>query len=262
MSNDCGSQDVSTEFATFAGRPDVLAVTAVATAVGADGCHLAVRTTGDIVTLGGQLKQVHLTAVLLSTSIVLVFATAASAGQQHDGTPLVSAVRSQSGNQQSNVPAEARQAEDAAERTARRFRIGLEGGVGLDPELIMFGAHGAFGPLFTRNIEFRPGVEFGIGEVTTTFGVNLDLLYTLPGGPRGAGWTPYIGAGPNFALSHRGIDADELDDDRNRFDFSDTDFEGGVNFIAGARRHNGMFLEMKATAYGVSNVRLLVGFNF
>ena len=54
------------------------------------------------------------------------------------------------------------------------------------------------------------------------------------------------GAGPNLALSHRGIDADELDDDCNRLDFSDTDFEGGVNFIAGARRRNGMFLEMKA----------------
>jgi hypothetical protein len=58
--------------------------------------------------------------------------------------------------------------------------------------------------------------------------------------------------------------ADEDDDgeDRNRFDFSDTDFEGGVNFIAGARNRNGVFVEMKATAYGVSNVRLVVGFNF
>ena len=71
-----------------------------------------------------------------------------------------------------------------------------------------------------------------------------------------------MGAGPNFALSHRGFESDESDDGRNRFDFSDTDFEGGFNFIAGARNRNGMFLEMKATAYGVSNVRLLAGFNF
>jgi len=35
-----------------------------------------------------------------------------------------------------------------------------------------------------------------------------------------------------------------------------------VNFIAGARNRNGVYLEMKATAYGVTNVRLLVGFNF
>jgi hypothetical protein len=102
-----------------------------------------------------------------------------------------------------------------------------------------------------------------VGEVTTTFGINLDVLYALPGGTRAAEWIPYVGAGPNFALSHRGFESEEdEDDDRNRFDFSDTDFEGGVNFIAGVRRRNGMFLEMKATAYGVSNVRLLVGFNF
>jgi hypothetical protein len=140
----------------------------------------------------------------------------------------------------------------------------VHGGIGLDPELIMFGAHGAFGPMFRRGVDFRPGIEFGVGELTTTMGINLEVLYTLPGPSRSAGWIPYVGAGPNFALSHRGLDSDELDedDDPNRFDFSDTDFEGGVNFIAGARKRNGMFLEMKATAYGVSNVRLLVGFNF
>ena len=204
----------------------------------------------------------HLAAVLLSTSVALVFPATASARQQGSTTPLTSSLLSDGGVQQSNVPAEARQAEDAVERAVRRFRIGAEGGVGLDPELIMFGAHAAFGPLFRRNVEVRPGVEFGVGELTTTLGLNIDVLYTLPGGARGTGWTPYIGAGPNFALSHRGFETDETDDGRNRFDFSDTDFEGGVNFIAGARRRNGMFLEMKATAYGVSNVRLLVGFNF
>ena len=165
--------------------------------------------------------------------------------------------------QQSNVPAEAKQAEQAVERTVRRLRIGVEAGVGMDPELIMFGGHAAFGPLFTRGVDFRPGVEFGIGEITTLFGINLDVLYSLPGA-RPAGWAPYIGAGPNFALSHRGFESEGEgeDDDRNRFDFSDTDFEGGFNFIAGARHRNGMFLELKATAYGVSNVRLLVGYNF
>ena len=167
-----------------------------------------------------------------------------------------------SAQQQPNVPAEARQVEDAVERAVTRFRLGVEGGVGLDPELIMFGAHGAFGPIFNRNVEFRPGIEFGIGEVTTLFGINLDVIYTLPGAARGT-WTPYVGAGPNFALSHRGFETDDDDEDNgNRFDFSDTDFVGGFNFFAGARRQNGMFLEMKSTAYGVSNIRFLVGFNF
>jgi hypothetical protein len=71
---------------------------------------------------------------------------------------------------------------------------------------------------------------------------------------------PYVGAGPNFGLSHRGFETD--DDDTGRFDFGDTDFNGGLNFIAGARSQRGVFFELKATAYGVSNIRLMAGFNF
>jgi hypothetical protein len=162
---------------------------------------------------------------------------------------------------QGNVPPAVSQAERDAESAVRRFGIGVDGGVGLDPELIMFGAHGTFGPIFRPAIQFRPGIEFGIGELTTLFGINLDVLYSLTGSTSGT-WTPYLGAGPNFALSHRGFDTQGEDDDRNRFDFSDTDFNSGFNFIAGARRANGLYIEMKATAYGVSNIRLLAGFNF
>ena len=163
--------------------------------------------------------------------------------------------------QPSNVPATAAQAQAAVERAVRRFRIGVTGGVAFDPELINFGAHGAFGPFFTPAVEFRPGVEFGLGELTTLFGINLDVLYMFPGGTTETRWMPYIGAGPNFALSHRDVDLED-NENGNRFDFSDTDFNGGFNFIAGARNQRGLFLELKATAWGVSNVRLLAGFNF
>lgn len=189
-----------------------------------------------------------------------------------------------------NVPAGVRQATQDAERTARRFRIGFEGGVGLDPELIMLGGHAAFGPLFKDNIEFRPGVELGFGEITTLLSINLDVFYVFPGVSRTATWTPYVGAGPAFGLSHRGFvaegsDANHVDvsgttttttgtttgtttttasttEDINRFNFSDTDFNGGVNFIAGARTRRGRFLELRATAWGVSNIRIIAGFNF
>lgn len=174
--------------------------------------------------------------------------------------------------QQSNVPAAGQQAVADVEEAARRFRLGVRGGVALDPELIDFGAHATFGPIFTPSLAFRPGIEFGVGEVTTMFGINLDVLYTFP---RSAGqrWTPYLGAGPNFALSHRGFSTEEgdkvdidgngvVDDTPSRFDFSDTDFKSGFNFIAGARSRSGVFFEMNATAYGVSNIRLLGGFNF
>jgi hypothetical protein len=201
----------------------------------------------------------------------LVGPTAAFAQQPNSQTPGIrlNFARAQ---QTPNMPAGARQAQNDAERVVKRFGIGVTGGVGLDPEVVDFGAHATFAPLFRRDISFRPGVEFGLGEVTTLFGINLDVIYTLPGSTGGTRWAPYVGAGPNFALSHRGFSADDDDvsklnnlnnlSDSNRFDFSDTDFSGGFNFIAGARSQTGVFFELNATAYGVSNVRLLAGFNF
>ena len=178
-------------------------------------------------------------------------------------------------NAQENVPAQAQQAQSAVSSAVRKWGVGVDGGVGLNPELLMFGAHGTFGPIFTSSIQFRPGLEFGVGEVTTLFGINLDVLYTFPGSTAQTRWSPYIGAGPNFTLSHQGFSADDTSSSSttstvrgtttttsNRFDFGDTNFDGGFNFIAGARSRGGLFVEMKATAYGVKNVRLMAGFNF
>jgi hypothetical protein len=185
-----------------------------------------------------------------------------------------------SAHAQNNVPPAGQRAEDAVEDTVHRLRMGVSAGVALDPELIDFGVHASFGPIFKRGVDFRPGVEFGIGELTTLFGINLDVLYTFGGYNRQTRWIPYVGAGPNFSLSHKGFSSDNVSATQtttttttgttantistttNRFNFSDTNFDAGFNFIAGARRQNGMFIEMKATAYGVSNVRLLVGYNF
>jgi len=164
-------------------------------------------------------------------------------------------------SEQRDVQIAANQAQGTVERAVRRYRVGVTGGVAFDPEIIDFGAHAAFGPFFRPNVEVRPGIEFGLGELTTLFGINVDVLYTFPAGTPEARWTPYLGGGPNFALSHQDLDFTD-DDDGNRFDFSDTDFNGGFNFIAGARNPRGLFFELKATAWGVSNVRLLAGFNF
>ena len=94
------------------------------------------------------------------------------------GTSDVNAPSRVASFQQTNVPPEVQQAEVTVEATARRFRLGVDAGVGLDPELLMFGAHGTFGPLFNRNVDIRPGIEFGLGEVTTMFGINVDVLYS------------------------------------------------------------------------------------
>lgn len=204
----------------------------------------------------------QITPLAISAALaMLLHPSGAAAGQQPGPTP--SPVSPTTGflAAQQNVPPRAQDAGDAVERAVKRFGIGVEAGIALDPELIAFGAHATFGPVFRPNLQFRPGVEFGVGEVTTAFGINLDVLYTLPGATGQARWRPYVGAGPNFSLSHRGFDS-TVDDEGNRFDFGDTDFEAGFNFIAGVRNPNRTFLEMRATAYGVSNVRLLVGFAF
>jgi hypothetical protein len=171
--------------------------------------------------------------------------------------------------QESNLPAAAQDVEGAVERAVERFRIGVIGGVAIDPEMIVFGAHGAFGPIFTPSVQFRPGLEFGVGELTTMLAVNLDVLYTLPGATPQTRWLPYIGAGPTFGFSHVSFGTDDVDSvdaggttTRNRFDFSDTSVDGGVNFIAGARTQGRTFFELRATAGGVSSLRLLAGFNF
>lgn len=163
--------------------------------------------------------------------------------------------------QQSNVPEAAQEVERAVERVVDRFGIGVSAGVAFDPELIDFGVHATFAPIFIPDVEFRPGVELGLGELTTLLGINLDVLYVLPGTTATTRWLPYVGGGPNFVLSRRSFEEDR-GDNFNRFDFSDTNFRGGFNFIAGARRANGAFLELRATAWGVSSVRLLAGFNF
>ena len=172
----------------------------------------------------------------------------------------------------SPVSAAAQPAQDDLRGDARRFGVGVLGGVGIDPELIDLGAHATVRSVFKPNLDFRPGLEIGVGEITTFLGINLDFLYSFPGTNSDTGWYPYAGAGPTFGLSHKGFDVEDdipgaVDDDDdvdepNRFDFSDTDFNGGMNFIVGMRKRNGVFFEMRATAWGVSNIRLVAGFNF
>ena len=213
-------------------------------------------------------REVSLKQCLLAlVAVVFVFPLSAGAQEQLAQRPF-QVVMDARNAQQSNVPAQAQQAEQAVERAVKRFRIGVSGGVAFDPELIDLRAHGTFAPIFHPQVEFRPGIEIGLGEITTLAGLNLDVLYTLPGATGQTRWIPYIGGGPNFALSHQGVDLIEDDnlvideEEHSRFDFGDTDFKAGFNFIAGARNQRGLFFELNATAWGVSNVRLIAGFNF
>src|SRR5688572_8888824 len=113
-------------------------------------------------------------APLFSSAPIFRSAPLFSSAPLSAGEPLAS-------QQQANVPDQAKQAESAVQDAVKKFRIGVFGGVALDPELIEFGAHAAFGPFFSDNVEFRPGFDIGVGEITTQLGINLDVLYILPG---------------------------------------------------------------------------------
>ena len=168
-----------------------------------------------------------------------------------------------------NVPVQIRQLESQIAKQAKRYRAGFQLGAGLDPELISFMAHGTIGPLFNSDINFRPGLEFAFGEVTTLFGIHLDAIYTLPQMTR-ARWAPYIGVGPSFSFSHRGFSADtntsvettQGTQEVSRFDFGDFSWNNGLNFIVGVKAPSGMSFELKATPWGISTVRILGGFEF
>ena len=151
---------------------------------------------------------------------------------------------------------------------ARRFRVGLQGGVGLHPELVNVGVHANIGKIVTERLSFRPGLEIGLGEITTLLNINLDGLYDFKKETDSTRWIPYAGAGAAFGWSHEGVSATDVDDPdvtdevEDRFDFSNTDHTVGMNFIFGVRRASGLFVEMKATAWGNSNIWLLAGFSF
>jgi hypothetical protein len=169
------------------------------------------------------------------------------------------------------VPQDVQRITSQIERQARRFRAGVIAGVALDPEMISLDAFATLTPWPRPRLAIRPGMEFAFGEITTLLAWNIDVLYSVPGVRPLARWAPYVGAGPNFSFSHRGIDEDEflsdgstvmVVDDNDRFDFSQWDWNNGLNFIVGARNPSGTFFELKATAWGTANVRALAGFEF
>ena len=166
------------------------------------------------------------------------------------------------------VPDDVQRLTSQIERQARRFRAGVIAGAVLDPEMISLDVFGTLTPWPRPRLAIRPSMELAFGEITTLLGWNVDVLYSLPGVRPLARWAPYVGAGPNFSFSHRGVDEEEFlsdspgDDDGGRFDFSQWDWNNGLNFIVGARNPNGTFFELKATAYGTADIRMLAGFEF
>jgi hypothetical protein len=159
------------------------------------------------------------------------------------------------------VPQEVRRVERSIEREARRFQVGVRGGVALDPELVLIGLQSQIGPFFTQDLYFRPNVEFAYGEVTALFGLNLEAIYRLPINSRRGRWSAYFGAGPGFNFVHQSF---ERQTGQSRIDFGDFHSDTGLNILGGMKFRSGTFVELKTSVYSqpAPTLRLIFGYNF
>jgi hypothetical protein len=157
------------------------------------------------------------------------------------------------------VPASVRQLERNIQRQSRKYRLGVRGGMALDPELFVFGVQSQMGPFFSENLWARPNLDIGFGELTTLVALNFEAAYRLPVLQRGSRWNVYAGGGPGLNFSHRNL-VEETD--RGKIDFGDLDFDLGFNILLGVSNRDGLFMELKSSAYSLPTIRLAVGYNF
>jgi hypothetical protein len=148
-----------------------------------------------------------------------------------------------------------RDAESAIERQFRRYGAGVRAGVSLDPELLNVGVHATLGPFFKQGIALRPNVEYGFGELTKMFAINLEVVYFFPN--EGEERRFYVGAGPGLNFIDRGLEVEE-----SGIDFDDFDYDTGLNLLGGVEWRDGPFVEFKASAYGGPSIRVQIGYTF
>lgn len=140
-------------------------------------------------------------------------------------------------------------------RQVRHWHIGGRIGAGFSPELFMFGLQSQIGPIFNPRLVFRPSAEFGFGELTDMFDLNLEAAYWLRTRLRGQ-WTPYFGMGPSLNFVHQGTSTSDVS-------FSDFSYKTGFNVFLGAQKDR-TFVEMKTSLWSGNTpvLRLFVGYNF
>jgi hypothetical protein len=138
---------------------------------------------------------------------------------------------------------------------ARRWNIGGRIGAGFSPELFMFGLQSQMGPIFSPRFVLRPGADFGFGELTDMFSLNIEGAYWLRTVVHGH-WTPYFGMGPSLNFIHQGASSGDTS-------FSDFTYKTGFNVFLGAQKGK-MFVEMKTSLWSdpAPVLRLFVGYNF
>jgi hypothetical protein len=168
--------------------------------------------------------------------------------------------RPPAGTTAEGVPDSVRDAESTIARQFEKYGAGVRAGIALDPELLSVGMHATLGPFFDEGIAFRPNAEFGFGELTTMFAINLEAVYMLPFGQDQNRRRFYIGGGPGFNFVDRGLEAQQSDG--TSVDFDEFEFDTSLNVLGGVEWESGTFVELKAAAYGGPAIRFLIGYTF
>ena len=161
--------------------------------------------------------------------------------------------------EEDQVPGSVRALENSIKRQTKKYRLGIRGATALDPELFLFGVHSQMGPFFSDNIYARPNLELGFGELTTLLAFNFEGMYRLPVVQKTSRWNIYLGGGPALNWSHRNL-VEETD--RGKIDFGDMSLDVGFNFLLGLQSRDGIFQEMKTSAYSIPTLRFEIGYNF
>jgi len=165
------------------------------------------------------------------------------------------AVHNEKGAQAAQPPPQVSKVTKELESEARRWHVGGKIGTGLSPNLFMLGAQAQFGPIFSQHLLFRPNIEFGFGELTDMYAVNLEAAYRFNTTFHGK-WTPYFGMGPSLNFINQSASSGDVS-------FSDFNYKTGFNIFAGGQK-NKTFVEMKTSLWSAEApvFRLFIGYNF
>jgi hypothetical protein len=210
-----------------------------------------------------SLRNLFMPYLCLSLMICALFSLPAysqqdsSSSQSQETSPANNASR-----KAAPLPPKAQHVEKQIQREARRWRLGVQAGMALDPELAMFGVHSQMGPVFSRNVFFRPNADFEWGEITDMVALNLEGLYRFPTTVHRGLWAPYAGAGPALNFIHQSFQA-KAGEGRN-ISFGNFDYETGFNILVGFENRHGTFFEAKTSLYSqpAPEFRLIVGHTF
>lgn len=166
------------------------------------------------------------------------------------------------GRKAAPLPPKVKHAERQITREARRWQLGVQAGLGLNPELAIFGVHSQMGPVFSRNIFFRPNADFEWGEITDMVALNLEGVYRFPTGVHIGMWAPYAGAGPSLNFIHQSFQT--TTGQGRDISFGNFDYETGFNILLGFENRHGTFFEARTSLYShpAPVFRLTLGHTF